>query len=230
MTLTVVGIFWNTLISSTKGNLNFCLFLKFLLNVKICRYLAEENQDTATRDTRVHCVLYFISPYGRGLKPLDVLVMRQLANKANLIPVIAKADCLTKEETKKLKERVLEELDAAGIRSYQLPHVAEGAHLRQSLPFAICGANVLVELGGRLVRGRQYPWGLVEVENPDHCDFGCLRSLLTTHVGHLREITNTTFYERVRSAALLPFQRQAEAMEKRRHSSSESNFNNNFIM
>ena len=117
--------------------------------------------------------------------------MKQLANKANLIPVIAKADCL---------------------------------------PLAICGANVLVERGGKLVRGRQYPWGLVEVENPDHCDFGSLRSLLTTHVGHLREITNTTFYERVRSAALLPFQRQAEAMEKRRHSSSESNFNNNFIM
>ena len=81
--------------------------------------------------------------------------MKQLANKANLIPVIAKADCL---------------------------------------PLAICGANVLVERGGKLVRGRQYPWGLVEVENPDHCDFGYLRELLTTFMADLQEITNTTTF------------------------------------
>ena len=152
--------------------------------------MAEEKKGTANRDTRIHCVLYFVSPYGRGLKPLDVLVMRQLANKANLIPVIAKADCLTKEEMMKLKEKVLKELDAADIRTYQLPHVAEVAQLRQSLPLAVCGANVLVERGGKLVRGRQYPWGLVEVENPDHCDFGYLRDLLNTFMGDLQEITN----------------------------------------
>ena len=198
----------------------------------------EENQGGATVDTRVHCVLYFISPYGRGLKQLDVAVMRQLANKANLVPVIAKADSLTKEETIKLKARILEELHAAGIRTYQLPDggseeeefKVQVAQLRESLPFAVCGANTMVEVGGQRVRGRQYPWGLVEVENPQHCDFGHLRGLLTTFRGDLQQITHNDFYESVRSAALLPFQRQAAALEKRRNSSSSSNFNNNFIM
>ena len=172
-------------------------------------------------DNRIHCCFYFISPYGHGLKPLDVDFMRQLSNKVNIVPVIAKSDCLTMTEIKKLKVRILEELGAAGIKIYQLPDVdsdedeaykVEVAQLRESVPFAVCGANAMVEIGGKKVRGRQYPWGLVEVENPDHCDFGYLRDLLTTFMADLQEITHTTFYERARSKALWPFQRQALAM------------------
>ena len=29
----------------------------------------------------VHCCFYFISPYGHGLKPLDIDFMKQLSNK-----------------------------------------------------------------------------------------------------------------------------------------------------
>jgi hypothetical protein len=32
-------------------------------------------------DNRVHCCFYFISPYGHGLKPLDIDFMKQLSNK-----------------------------------------------------------------------------------------------------------------------------------------------------
>jgi hypothetical protein len=39
----------------------------------------------------------------------------------------------------------------------------------------------MVEVGGKKVRGRQYPWGVVEVENPEHCDFVKLRSALGYH-------------------------------------------------
>ena len=181
----------------------------------------------ATCDTRIHCVLYFIAPSGRGLKPLDVAVMRELANRANLVPVIGKADSLTKEERKKMKKRVLEDLNAEGIGYYQPPEVAEVS--QQGLPLAVCGANVVVELGGELVRARQYPWGMVEVENPDHSDFGCLRALLTNHVGHLKEVTHST-YEKIREESLHPFQRKAAAMEKSRRSSASSNYNNNFVL
>lgn len=74
-------------------------------------------------DNRVHCCFYFISPYGHGLKPLDIDFMKQLSNKVNIVPVIAKSDCLTMTEIKKLKARIIEELGAAGIRIYQLPDV-----------------------------------------------------------------------------------------------------------
>lgn len=34
--------------------------------------------------------------------------------------------------------------------------------LQDSLPFAVIGSNAIVELKGRKVRVRQYPWGVAE--------------------------------------------------------------------
>lgn len=57
-------------------------------------------------DNRIHCCFYFISPFGHGLKPLDIEFMKQLHNKVNIVPVIAKADVLTRKEMQKLKKTV----------------------------------------------------------------------------------------------------------------------------
>lgn len=48
-------------------------------------------------DNRVHCCFYFVNPYGHGLKPLDIEVMKQLSDKVSIVPVIAKADCLSRD-------------------------------------------------------------------------------------------------------------------------------------
>ena len=131
-------------------------------------------------DNRVHCCFYFISPYGHGLKPLDIDFMKQLSNKVgevvmlqlivtggvllqvSIVPVIAKSDCLTMAEIKRLKARILEEINAAGIKIYNLPDVdtdedeeykLQVAQLRESIPFAVCGANAMVEIGGKKVCG-----------------------------------------------------------------------------
>ena len=58
--------------------------------------------------------------------------------------------------------------------------------LRESIPFAVVGANAMVEVHGKTIRGRQYPWGVVEVENPAHCDFVKLRTMLITHMQDLQ--------------------------------------------
>ena len=58
--------------------------------------------------------------------------------------------------------------------------------LRESIPFAVVGANAMVEVHGKKMRGRQYPWGVVEVENPAHCDFVKLRTMLITHMQDLQ--------------------------------------------
>ena len=42
-------------------------------------------------DTRVHCCLYFIPPYGHGLRQMDLEFLKRLQYKVYLIPVIAKA-------------------------------------------------------------------------------------------------------------------------------------------
>lgn len=105
----------------------------------------------------------------------------------NIVPVIAKADVLTKREMSRLKQRVLDEIGSHGIKIYPLPecdsdedeeYKEQVRQLKQAVPFAVCGANTLLEVRGRKVRGRLYPWGVVEVENPDHCDFIKLRTML----------------------------------------------------
>jgi cell division control protein 11 len=59
------------------------------------------------------------------------------------------------------------------------------------LPFALVGSEHEIEVGGELVRAREYPWGVVEVDNPAHSDFLRLRTaLLSTHLTDLKEITH----------------------------------------
>jgi len=101
-------------------------------------------------DCRVHCCLYFISPYGHGLKPLDLEFLKRLQYKVNLIPVLAKADCLTKSEVVKRKERILRELSEHEIEIYQFPDCdsdeddefkEQNERLKGSVPFALVGAT-----------------------------------------------------------------------------------------
>lgn len=46
------------------------------------------------------------------------------------------------------------------------------------VPYAVVGSNKVMEVNGKKVRGRQYPWGLVEVDNLLHNDFLALRDML----------------------------------------------------
>ena len=87
------------------------------------RYLRDESGLNRKNiiDNRVHCCFYFINPYGHGLKPLDIEVMKQLSDKVSIVPVIAKSDCLSKEEVSKLKKKILLEIKENGIRIYSLP-------------------------------------------------------------------------------------------------------------
>lgn len=70
------------------------------------------------------------------------------------------------------------------------------------MPFAVVGANTMVEVSGKKIRGRQYPWGIVEVENPKHCDFVKIRTMLITHMQDLQEVTHDVHYENYRSNRL----------------------------
>ena len=71
-------------------------------------------------DTRIHCCLYFIRPSGHSLKPIDIIVMKKLADVVNVVPVIAKADSLTLEERNKFKQTIRSEMAYHNIRSYPL--------------------------------------------------------------------------------------------------------------
>ncbi|XP_019300846.1 septin-2 isoform X3 [Panthera pardus] len=177
------------------------------------RYLHDESGLNRRHivDNRVHCCFYFISPFGHGLKPLDVAFMKAIHNKVNIVPVIAKADTLTLKERERLKKRILDEIEEHNIKIYHLPDAESDEDedfkeqtrlLKASIPFSVVGSNQLIEAKGKKVRGRLYPWGVVEVENPEHNDFLKLRTMLITHMQDLQEVTQDLHYENFRSERL----------------------------
>jgi cell division control protein 11 len=46
------------------------------------------------------------------------------------------------------------------------------------MPFALVGSEEDIMINGEAIRGRRYPWGIVEVDNDEHCDFLRLRQAL----------------------------------------------------
>ncbi|KAI1622607.1 peanut-like protein 1 [Exophiala viscosa] len=177
--------------------------------------LAEESRikrNPRFRDNRVHALLYFITPTGHGLRELDIELMKRLSPRVNVIPVIGKADSLTPAELAESKKLVMEDIEHYRIPVYNFPYdieeddedtVEENAELRGLMPFAIVGSEDVLEIGGRRVRARQYPWGIVEVDNPRHSDFLAIRSaLLHSHLADLKEITHDFLYENYRTEKL----------------------------
>ncbi|XP_061429215.1 septin-7-like isoform X2 [Lethenteron reissneri] len=159
-------------------------------------------------DSRVHCCLYFIFPSGHGLKPLDIEFMKRLHDKVNIIPLIAKADSLTTEECQQFKKTIMKEIVEHKIKIYEFPDVEDddeklAKKVKDNIPLAVVGSNTVLEVNGKRVRGRQYPWGVVEVESADHCDFTLLRNMLIrTHMQDLKDVTNNVHYENFRSRKL----------------------------
>jgi len=161
----------------------------------------------------VHACLYFIQPTGHSLKQIDIEFMRRLHTKVNLIPIIAKADTLTDEEIVDFKARILADIAHHNIHIFQAPTyenedeetIAEAEEIASKIPFAVVGSDKVVETpDGREVRGRSYPWGVIEVDNEEHCDFVKLRQMLVrTYMEELREYTNDVLYENWRTEKLL---------------------------
>uniref|UniRef100_A0A8C5KJQ5 Septin 14 n=1 Tax=Jaculus jaculus TaxID=51337 RepID=A0A8C5KJQ5_JACJA len=144
----------------------FELYLQEELKIK--RSLADFH------DSRIHVCLYFIAPTGHSLKTLDLITMKSIDSKVNIIPLIAKADALSKSDLQRFKSNVMRELISSGIRLYQFPAYDETS--------AQASASV---------------------ENENHCDLVKLRDiLLCTNMEDLKEQTHTYLYESYRSNKL----------------------------
>ncbi|KAI9294449.1 Septin [Neoconidiobolus thromboides FSU 785] len=193
-------------------------------------YLDQESRVNRSQilDNRVHACLYFIAPTGHAsvfiiiyiscnliffsLKPLDIEFMKRLHTKVNLIPIIAKSDTLTEEEVVSFKERILNDINYHNIQIFKPSiyenddpdSVAELSEITGKIPFAVVGGTEEYPVNGKLVRGRKYPWGVIEVDNEEHNDFVKLRQMLIrTNLEDLKDHTDTQLYEKFRSAKLL---------------------------
>uniref|UniRef100_A0A8V0XBD9 Septin n=1 Tax=Gallus gallus TaxID=9031 RepID=A0A8V0XBD9_CHICK len=126
-------------------------------------------------DTRIHACLYFIAPTGHSLKSLDLVTMKKLDSKVNIIPIIAKADTIAKNELHKFKSKIMSELVSNGVQIYQFPTDEE----------------TVAEINATMI------------ENENHCDFVKLREMLIrVNMEDLREQTHTRHYELYRRCKL----------------------------
>ncbi|KAJ1339713.1 hypothetical protein BSLG_005619 [Batrachochytrium salamandrivorans] len=104
---------WDPIIKHIKDQ--YALYLRRELNPQRERRIS---------DSRIHAVIFFISPTGHSLTPLDITVMKKYP-KWPTIPIIAKADSLTLEERLQFKRRIRDEIEFHGIRVYPFTDVDE---------------------------------------------------------------------------------------------------------
>ncbi|KAL5489921.1 CDC10 [Sanghuangporus weigelae] len=169
-------------------------------------------------DTRIHCCLYFINPTGHSLRPVDIIVMKKLSEVVNVVPVIAKADSLTLEEREVFKQRIRAELVYHNIVLYPFDtdendeeELRLNERIRNMIPFAVVGSERNVIINGKQVRGRKNKWGVINIEDENHCEFVYLRNFLTrTHLQDLIETTAQIHYEAFRSKQLLALKENAK--------------------
>lgn len=70
-----------------------------------------------------------------------------------------------------------------------------------------------MNVNGRQVRGRQNRWGVINVEDENHCEFVYLRNfLLRTHLQDLIETTSQIHYESYRGRELLALKERSTGM------------------
>ncbi|KAL6941270.1 hypothetical protein ACO0RG_002397 [Hanseniaspora osmophila] len=170
-------------------------------------------------DPRVHAVLYFIEPTGHSLKPLDLEFCSKISSKCNLVPIIAKSDTMSYDEVNFFKKTISKQFADEQIEIFQ-PEIHNTdddetimytKQLIGKFPFAVMGSTDLIEFGAgpgnsqhaTKIRGRQYPWGFLEVDNPEHNDFVFLKDLIIKqHMEELKEKTDKVLYEKYRSEKL----------------------------
>lgn len=80
---------------------------------------------------------------------------------------------------------------------------AENKYLQSIQPFAIISSEDEFQVDGKLIRGREYPWGFIDISNPEHSDFQLLKTvLLNTHLQDLKDLTHDYLYENYRTEKL----------------------------
>lgn len=174
------------------------------LESEFSKHLEEETRINRCKrpDHRVHVAIYFLRPTSRGLTAFDIQAMQMLCTRVNLIPVIAKADLLTKDELDLNKRLIWNHLmehhievfdfglaeDAGSDASSRNCDVADLlGNLRH--PLAICAGGTT----------RILSHGQVDVFDAASSDFVPLRNLLLgSHIHELRELTMLEKYENFR--------------------------------
>lgn len=174
--------------------------------------LAEETRirrNPRFEDTRVHVALYFIEPNGHGLNELDIELMKRVSRYTNVLPIISKADTLTKDELKSFRMNILNDIERFNVPVYKfeidpddddLEAIEENQALAQLQPFAVVCSDIKNNKGNYI---REYPWGTVEIDNDKISDLLLLKNVLFgSHLQEFKDTTQNLLYENYRAEKL----------------------------
>jgi len=191
--------------------------------------LLEESRVRRNRrfpDSQVHVCLYLIdattASVANGLTAIDIITIQKLAERVNLVPCLSKADLMTVKQLERIKKAIRNDIDEHNLPIYMFDDDEDddqdikdqNAMFRNMIPFVLVNAEETeigdhigieyIEEDGRNILGRQYTWGTVDVENPEHCDFCDVKTfLLDTHINELKQLTRDYYYESWRTNKLM---------------------------
>lgn len=174
-------------------------------------FLAEESKirrNPRFEDTRVHCLIYFISPSVYGLKENDIYFLKKINGLVNIIPVVGKSDGLTPEEVFQIRKNVQNQILENEIEIYDFEqdfldkNLEINTNLNDNLPFTI----INYEDVNSKSKIRNAHSGAINVENKKNCDFSLLKEIiLSNYIDHLIDKTANKLYEDYRAEVLSNF-------------------------
>ncbi|ORX63891.1 Septin-domain-containing protein [Anaeromyces robustus] len=191
--------------------------------------LLEESRVRRNRrfpDSQVHICLYLIdattASVANGLTAIDIITIQKLSERVNLVPCLSKADLMTVKQLERIKKAIRNDIDEHNLPIYMFDDDEDddqdikdqNAMFRNMIPFVLVNAEEVevgdrigieyIEEDGKNILGRQYTWGTVDVENPEHCDFCDVKTfLLETHINELKQLTKDYYYESWRTNKLM---------------------------
>lgn len=182
----------------------------------------EQGIHKSFRDNRIHVCLYMF-PSDEPTEQ-EIKAMQTLSKLCNFLPIIPKADMYLPEELAGRKEYLKKLLLEHGI-SFFKPQTAQEesdmdddlVDLINNLPFAVIASESIYESDGDIIRGRKYPWGMINIESGVGNDWKRLQKLLiNTNLDELIERTNLEFYSTYRKG-IIELENSSETIKKARY-------------
>jgi septin family protein len=191
-------------------------------------------------DTMVHAVLYLLPPM-LPFHPVDLSAIRMLSNRANVIPLLAHADSITNRQLENLKQSLAktlgETIDLLSFATADLDgdgqieddeeeeFTKEITNLKAALPYTVIGAEFplpgqkttsdYLEVDGKKILGREYKWGVVNVDDEQHCELHLAKFLVFDFaLPGLRGFTKHVLFEKYRTERLMAHAGKAESAPK----------------
>merc|ERR1711892_1047400 len=104
-----------------------------------------------------------LTPTGHSIKAIDLMAMKELGAKVNLIPVIAKSDAVGKDVIDDFKDKIVDDLEKGDVEIFEFPMDGEDEETKKKnedfqceIPFAVVGSKTVQEINGKTMRVRQY--------------------------------------------------------------------------